>query len=208
MSYFVLPSCNIAFNAKVASSALACSIVRKYYPERLKNCLDEYERTWSMFSQEFKDSLPESFQKMFRNDKLNSQSFWQNLCIRTFDPVGDVLLLVREPVDRFLSTVAYLGLDVDDTLRILENDEYTVLERTNIRLRANTHFLTQCGLMRPNTRLYRFPDGLERMCLDAGLDWPLEKVNEGKNVKPVLTDEQVSRIRDYYADDVRLYSSL
>ena len=128
MQYFVLPHCNLAFNAKVGSSTLACAIVRKYYPERLKKVLDDHERLWSQFSQSFKDSLPESFQRMLRNDKLDSVAFWQNICERTNKPVGRVLLPVREPVERFRSTVAYLQMDVDKTLDALENDGKMVID--------------------------------------------------------------------------------
>ena len=83
MQYFVLPTCCIAFNAKVGSSSLACAIVNKHYPDKLQKTLDEYDETWSKFSPEFKNALPESFQKMFRNDRLDSVSFWQNICTRT-----------------------------------------------------------------------------------------------------------------------------
>jgi hypothetical protein len=81
MQYFILPHCCIAFNAKVASSALASAIVRKYHPERLEKVLAEYEEKWSIFSDDFKASLPESFQRMFRSDMNDSISFWQNLCL-------------------------------------------------------------------------------------------------------------------------------
>ena len=43
---------------------------------------------------------------------------------------------------------------------------------------------------------------------DAGLEWPLPKINEGKQVKPILTDEQIKRVQAYYAEDVELYNSL
>jgi hypothetical protein len=49
---------------------------------------------------------------------------------------------------------------------------------------------------------------LEQFCLDAGLEWPLQRINEGKNVKPVLTEEQIKRIESYYAEDVELFKSI
>lgn len=208
MKYFVLPTCNIAFNAKVGSSSLACAAVKKFYPDRLKKVLEDYEKTWSQFSQEFKDSLPESFQKMFRNDKLDSVSFWQNICPITNNPVGKTLLAFREPVTRFASTVAYLEMDAEKTITILENDECAVVDKASVKLRTNVHFAPQFPLINSETTIYKFPDRLKDMCLDADLDWPMETVNEGKNKKPVLTDKQIERIKAFYAEDVKIFSSL
>lgn len=207
MQYFVLPHCCIAFNAKVASSALASAIVRKYHPDRLEKVIAEYEQNWSQFSDEFKASLPESFQRMFRSDMNDSISFWQNLCTITRNPELPVLLLVRNPVDRFLSGASYLSQDIDKLLTGLEkDDEEYVLESLPIKITKNTHFIKQSWLIKGDTRLYRFPDQLEQFCLDAGLEWPLQRINEGTNIKPVLTEEQIKRIQAYYAEDVELWN--
>jgi hypothetical protein len=209
MQYFILPHCCIAFNAKVASSALASAIVRKYHPERLEKVLAEYEEKWSIFSDDFKASLPESFQRMFRSDMNDSISFWQNLCTITRNPELPVLLLVRNPIDRFLSGASYLSQDIDKLLTGLEsNDQKYILESLPIEIANNTHFIKQSWLIKGETRLYRFPDQLEQFCLDAGLEWPLQRINEGKNVKPVLTEEQIKRIESYYAEDVELFKSI
>lgn len=208
MRYFILPTCCIAFNAKVASSSLACSIVKRYYPDRLQKVLNDHEELWSRFSQGFKDSLPESFQKMLKNDKLDSVSFWQNVCPTTQFPEKQVLLAFREPVERFASTVAYLEVDAEEALRTLEEDGNMVLEKTSIRLSTNTHFLSQSSLVRVGTKIFRFPDQIEAMCLDAGLDYPLEYVNQGKNSKPQISEEQVRRLRVLYAADFAVWEYL
>ena len=210
MSYFILPKCHLAFNAKVGSSSLACAIVKKYYPERLKKALDDYESSWARYPQSLKDSLPESFQKMFKNDKLDSISFWQNLCPRTKNPDADnkILLAVRDPIVRFASTVAYLELDPEKTIKALENDEKFVIETMPVNIRRNTHFLTQSSLIKANTNFYKFPEDLELLCKDAELDWPLEKINEGKFKKPILSEETIEKVKNYYHDDIELYNYL
>lgn len=208
MQYFVLPTCCIAFNAKVASSALACSIVKKFYPDKLKKTLDDHDATWSKFSQEFKDSLPESFQKMFKTDYAESKNFWQTVCKRTFKPELPVLLAVREPITRFASTVAYLNLSVEQAINALENGNEVVVDKLPMALSKNTHFLPQSIYNTEGTKCYKFPEQLEQMCKDAGLDWPLPKINEGKNNKPILTPEQIERVKKFYAEDVKLYESL
>lgn len=206
--YFVLPHCYIAFNAKVASSALACAIVTKYYPERYDHAVEDYNKTWSQFSQQFKDSLPESFQTMFKTDFKNSKTFWQNICKRSNKPEKPVLLAVRDPIIRFASTCAYMGRDVEQVLHALETDGSMVLETVECNVRQNTHFLPQYIYMDGNCTAYKFPDNLQQMCDDAGLNWPLEKINEGKHMKPVLTPEQVERIKIVYSEDIKLFDSL
>lgn len=206
--YFVLPDCYIAFNAKVASSALACSIVNKYYPDRLQKAIDDYNNTWSRLSQNFKDSLPESFQIMFRTDFENSKTFWQNVCLRSEKPDKKVLLAVREPVTRFASTCAYMQKDVEQVLQALETRSKMVLETLECFVYRNTHFLPQHIYMEGDAKAYKFPEHLKQMCHDAGLDYPLKKINEGKYEKPLLTQEQIERVKKVYAEDVKLYESL
>lgn len=208
MQYFILPTCCIAFNAKVGSSTLACAIVNKFYPEKLKKVLDDYEEKWSKYSQSFKDSLPPAFQRMFQTDYKHSICFWQSVAERTNEPKLPILLAVREPLTRFTSTVAYLKLTVEDTLKSLENDEEILLDDMMVKLRNNTHFLKQSIYNTKGVRLYKFPDQLEQLCKDAGLDWPIEKINEGKFEKPVLTEEQIERVKKYYKEDFDLFNSL
>lgn len=208
MRYFKLPKCHIAFNAKVGSSTLACAIVKQYYPEKLKKTLDDHEELWSKFPQNFKDSLPESFQKMLKNEKLDSVAFWQNVCPFSKEPDTVVLLPIRDPIVRFASTVAYLEIDAEKAIKTLEDNTNVVLEKTSVNLRKNTHFLTQCSLIKPNTKFYLFPNQLEQLCKDAELNWPLEKVNEGKFKKPILSDNIIERVKKYYHDDIKLYNSL
>ena len=208
MQYFILPTCCLAFNAKVGSSTLACAIVNKFYPEKLKKSLDDYEDRWSKYSQSFKDSLPPAFQRMFNTDYKNSICFWQSVAELSREPNLPILLAVREPLKRFISTVAYLKLTVEDTLRSLENDEEILLDDMMVKLRKNTHFLKQSIYNQKETKLYKFPDQLEQLCKDAGLDWPIEKINEGKYEKPTLTDDQIERVKNYYKEDFTLYNSL
>jgi len=208
MQYFDLPNCHIAFNAKVGSTALASAIVNKFYPEVLQEVLDKHERTYSQFTQEFLDALPESFQIMLKNEKLDSKAFWQRICPSVYEPTKPILLAVREPVTRFVSTVAYLELDPEESILALENNTRIICEGVNIHLRRNTHFAYQHTLIRGDTRFYKFPDQLERMCRDAGLDYPLPVVNETKHEKPKLTDDQIERVKKYYAQDVKLYNSI
>ena len=83
-----------------------------------------------------------------------------------------------------------------------------MLEKTLIRLSTNTHFLAQCSLIRVGARIYRFPDQIQEMCSEAGLDFPLEYVNQGKNPKPKLSQSQIGRLKNIYAADFAIWESL
>lgn len=206
--YFVLPNCYIAFNAKVASSALASAIVKKYYPDKLKQAKDDWNNTWAKFSQEFKDSLPESFQIEFQTDFENSKSFWQNVCVRDSFPNKKVLLAVRDPIVRFASTCAYMKVNPEEMLVALENKSKAFLDGGECFVYRNTHFLPQYIYMDENCKAYKFPSQLEQLCVDAELDWPLPKINEGKFEKPILTEQQILRIKQVYSQDFELFENI
>jgi len=208
MFYFILPDCCIAFNAKVASTALAFSIVHKYYPERLVDTLERHRKNTEGLSAEFIKTLPESIQKSIYNDKCDSVAFWQSVCLTKPNPNPPILLLVREPVDRFVSAVAHLQIDPEVTISALESNGKMVFQKLPRNARNDTHLLPQHIYNGPDTKLYKFPDDLEKLCRDANLDWPLPRVNEGKYTKPVLTEEQIKRVEAYYAEDMKIWNSM
>jgi hypothetical protein len=208
MQYFDLPNCCIAFNAKVGSTSLACAIVKQIYPHLLEKTLREHQELYAKLPPEFIVKLPDSFQKMLNNHKLDSMAFWQSLCPRVQEPNKPVLLAVRDPVERFASTVAYLNMDVDDTLHKLENRLTGVIFKLEILICKNTHYLKQASYLTENTKLYKFPDQFQQLCVDAGLQYPVEKINEGKNKKPILSENQIERVKAYYHKDVELFESL
>ena len=208
MFYFHLPNCCVAFNAKVASTALAFSIVQKYYPERLADTLERHRKNIEGLSPEFIKTLPESIQRTIYNDKCDSVAFWQSVCLTKKEPKNPILLLVREPVDRFKSAVAHLQIDPELTISCLESNGKMVFQKLSRYARNDTHLLHQHIYNGINTKLYKFPYQLEQFCHDAELDWPLPRVNEGKYEKPVLTEDQVKRIEAYYSEDVELFNSI
>ena len=208
MHYFVLPKYCLAFNAKAGSTSLAFSIVNKYYPNKLQECLNNFNNIVSKLSPEFIKTLPESIQKTIYDDKLDSPPFWQDVCVKTTNPDKPVVLAVREPVDRFASTAAYLNINVDKILTALENDENMVFQKLSRKARNDTHLLKQSIYAGHNTKLYKFPDHLEQMCKDIEIDYPLPKINEGKYQKPILTEEQIKRVKEYYKEDVALFNSI
>lgn len=121
---------------------------------------------------------------------------WQGI-VPKLEDAEVVLMAVRDPEDRFASAMAQVGLtDVDDTLDRLESEGI-----------FNPHFHKQSDRTGVAlTKAYRFPEHLEDLAQEAGLEWPLEQINESPaGVKPELTEEQAERVRSFYAEDVALY---
>jgi hypothetical protein len=202
MSYFILPTCNIAFNAKVGSSTLAYAIVKHFYPEIEAKIVSDHRAQLSQFSADFIKTLPKSF----TNHALDSLGVWQRICPQTKTPNKIVLLPIRDPVERFRSSITQFAFDADQALDALENGTEILWGETLIRPSSNIHFNFQNKLIiAGKTKFYMFPKQFNQLANDAGLPLPLPTMNKTEHKKPVLTREQINRINLYYAEDVILY---
>ena len=188
MTYFTTPNYCIPLNAKVASSALCRRLVAKYYPE--------------LESQLATAAYPEGFNA----DKLQLHA----LVPKVARPDRPVAMLVREPVNRFLSGVTYLDIDLDAAIDSLQTGA-RVASRARpgkgIKVSRNVHFAKQTAMMSGETHLFRFPDHLAAFAQLIGVG-QLPKLNVTPRSKPVLTEAQSQAIAAFYADDVALYNSI
>ena len=172
--YFkVSDTVGIAFNRKVGSSSIARALCAK---------------------------LPEADQPRisFPDDgKGENRVGWQSVVPKIENPTT-VLLLVRDPIEKFRSACAQINrADVDVILAAMESGDW-----------VNPHFLPQKPLAINTTKLYRFPDDLESFADEAGLPFPLPQINEGEGEKPVLTTGQTDRLAAIYAEDLALFASI
>lgn len=187
--FFTLPNCYIVFNAKAGSSSVARMILRDYYPD------------------------------IETHNKITCQ----NLCPKTTIPDNDkpILLLVRDPISRFKSVIAqFYGVNIDSILYNLVTggfvDYTTSYDNRHIQMypQNNIHFAKQCKVFMSNSapnsvvKLYKFPDHLENLIIDAGLSLPIIDINKSRHEKPILTPEQESKVLDYYASDKLLFDSI
>ncbi len=191
MRYFNTSSYLIAMNAKVGCSTVARAVIRDFYPEV--------------------EAKIQSAHYPANKGPENTQ--WQMLCPSTDFPEATVLLLVRNPAERFRSAMAQLQLtDVGAVLDSLEGNETTIQgpRGNSFKARDNMHFWPQFGYTKhgQTTKLYRFPDHLDNLAVDAGLSLPLPTINEATHPKPDLTTEQEGRVRAYYAADVTMFGSI
>lgn len=141
-------------------------------------------------------------------EHLGNDKVYQTFCPTEKEPSKPVVLIVREPVDRFRTAFRQTRLEsVDDALDSLEN-KTEILEPYKRFLYTDPHFTHQHELLKGGTA-FRYED-LEKAAKFIGLSLPLPLLNkacdDGK--KPNLTPDQESRLLNYYSKDAELYWSL
>ena len=113
---------------------------------------------------------------------------------------------IRDAVERFKSAVYQVNrgdqtITVDEILDGLEAGTY-----------RNQHFQSQTDILKgcegcESVKLYRFPEDFQQMLIDGGLD-PLSEHRNKSTDKPELTEEQETRVKLLYADDIALRATL
>ena len=185
MAYFITPNYSVAFNAKVASSTLARAVISAFHPA-----------TEAMIQ-------GAAYPAHLGPDGVR----WQGACPKEREPSKPVVLIVREPVARFRTAMAQVGLaDVDAALAALEQDGSVQSPRRPRPLRQDVHFRHQHEKLHGGTA-FRLED-LDEAATFIGLSLPLPTINEASRPKPDLTPEQEARVLAYYAADAALYASL
>lgn len=183
MRYFITPQYDLAINLKVATSSLARAVIAAHYPE-LENLITKPHGDGNG------TAYPEG--------KGPDTTRWQGIIPSRNTPEQTVVLIVRDPVERFRSACAESGVkDLDVKLIELETDA-----------NRNLHFNKQSDVI-GEIKLFKFEEHLEVAATLLGLAWPLPHIPSlDKAPKPDLTREQISRIEAIYADDITLHTSI
>jgi hypothetical protein len=183
--YFITPNYSVAFNAKVGSSTISRAIIATFYPEQ--------------------ENLIQTAYYPQGKGPSNTQVHW--LCPKEKEPSKPVVLIVRDPVSRFRTAMAQLGLtDVEAILVALEQNTEIQFPNLKRKIRTDMHFRHQHELLRGGTA-FRLED-LESAATYIGLPLPLPIINEATRPKPDLTQEQESRVLAYYTQDKLLYDGI
>lgn len=189
MRYFITPNYCVPLNAKCGSSSLCRRIIAVYYPETETQLQGAH------------------YPPGFDADKIPPHRFVPDMA----SPDRPVAMLVREPLERFLSGVAYLNIDLDAAVDSLLNGTSVPASRGNrqrsIRVDRNVHFAPQSEMPYGETHLFRFPDHIQDIATLLGLG-PVPQLNITASQKPPVTEEQRSAILGHYASDVDLYASI
>jgi len=189
MRYFITPNYCVPLNAKCASNSLCRRIIAAHYPE--------------VESKLQKAHYPPGLDA----NKIQLHRFLPD----TSRPDRPVAMLVREPLDRFLSGVAYLNINLEAAIDSLVNGTHAQASRgsrqRSIRVSKNVHFAPQSEMPYGETHLFRFPDHLQDLAalLEIGL---VPKLNITPRPKPAVTPDQAAVILGHYAADVALYASI
>lgn len=167
-----------AFNLEAGSSELVKAIVSKHYPvgEDLMRNGPEYPE----------GSIAEDISWRIRVERLP-------------EPEGEVVLVVRDPVDKFLATCGKRGIGIETIDFILNTLENAVFD--------DPYFLPQVSFTAFGCKLYRFEEHLDTAAAALSLDTPLPRVTE-ITAPYALSDSQVQRIKAIYAGDLELHASI
>ena len=116
------------------------------------------------------------------------------------------LVPIRDAVERFRSATWQVNRG---SKKISVNEILDGLEAGTYR---NQHFQSQTDILKgcegcESVKLYRFPEDFQQMLIDGGLD-PLSEHRNKSTDKPELTEEQETRVKVLYADDIALRATL
>ena len=109
------------------------------------------------------------------------------------DGKKELVAVIRDPIDRFLSGCARREFTVEQGIEELKK------EQPDIHIRSQYTFLSE---NRP-TKFFRFPDELDACAEYLGLSTPIPHLNK-MEVKSVPTDEQIVWLTEYYKKDFEL----
>jgi len=180
MRYQITPSYCFAVNPKVGCTSFSRAIVETHYP--------------AIYAAEIKQGA--------NPDKYS----WAAYCPNLETPDRPVLLLVRHPVDRFISAVQQVSLSVEVALDcLLNNIPYSFPHRSKpTYLRDDEHFSCQSRLVTVGATVLLFPDQLQTAVNLLQLKG-LPHLNQARGPKPTLTAAQISQVAYLYAKDLELF---
>jgi len=197
--YFDTPKFCVALNAKCGSSSLARAIIRQFQPKQ----------EWLICT------------AAFPAGKTAADRQWHWMCKGKATPDKPVVLLVRDPVERFVSACQQIGIstkDVDAAIESLSKGKPvpSLAKRPRRRgdksrpglLRENIHFRNQHSLAAGETLCFRFPEHLPDVAKLLGIEGDLPKDNAAKRDKPVLTKKQEAAVKALYAEDAALFAAI
>ena len=187
MMYFITPNYSVALIPKSGCSTLSRCVIKSFQPQQ--ETLIQYA------------AYPEG--------KGPDTTMWHSYAKKEKLPTKPTLAMIREPVSRFVSAMAQVGLsDVDAALDSLVNGTEVQGRRRMLRLNRNEHFTPQIRWVHPDTKLYKFPEHLNEAATEIGFSLPLPVINAAVRPKPTLTQTQTEAVEQYYSEDIALFNSI
>lgn len=181
MQFFIGKNFCFPENAKTATNSLCYSIVHNDYPELLEGLSD--------------------------NDKDNPY-LWRSLVPQTETPNKPVVMLFREPVDRFISAASMNhGLyDIEDIIKSLQAESGAWHEGHLFKRQSD--YISRAKALNLDVAIFKFPHQIDDFLHMVGYD-SIPKLNECNSLqKKLLTKSQVDFVNDYYAEDVAFFNQM
>ena len=113
------------------------------------------------------------------------------------DGKKELISVLRNPVDRFLSGCARKKWTVAEGIEELKNDN------PDFHIRAQYTFLSED---RP-TKFFKFPNQIDEIASYLGLPTPVP-IKNASITKPIPTDEQLIWLNEYYKKDFELFNEI
>lgn len=111
------------------------------------------------------------------------------------DGKRELVAVIRDPIDRFLSGCARKNWTVEQGIEELKK------EVPDLHIRPQISFLSE----KRETKLFKFPDQIDEIAEYLGLSTPVPRKNVSKS-KPAPTLEQIDWLTEYYAEDFKLWT--
>ena len=179
MIFWILPNgTNLAFIPRTGSTAWAQAILDTFYPE------EEKKRKQTHCPKDSDEAAPQFF--------VPSTRF----------PEGNLVGVIRDPIERFRSgfSKAAKGRSVDVlTTDLILGKDHPV----NVHIRkVSDQFSDYIN----DIKWYKYETDLEMLAKDLGLAKVPDPANESEEAtKPVLTDGQIAKLKQYYSADMKIW---
>ena len=125
-------------------------------------------------------------------------------------PIGIPYAIVRDPVDRFISSYALSTGGVPSWYPVGDFIDWLIQQDKE---KLNPHFMPQVnliGIPEPEgINYFDFAKDLNPMAKALGLPTPIPLINATDlRKKPILTPDQITTLQNFYSDDVELYAKV
>lgn len=132
-------------------------------------------------------------------------------CKHTEVPFNPIILIVRHPVNRFLSAMTHMGFDdVDFCIKSIKNKTIIKYKKyyDKKRIIDDPHFRPQFNLIFGETHLFKFKEHFNDVLDLLEIEETIPHLNVANKEKPILTKEQEEFLLEYYKEDLKLFESI